>query len=185
MNNNSYTLTSNNALPHDNEFFILREKDNAEILRRIFVVTHPEVYNHHPPQNTQLIHDNVSERLLKYSGIDQRSRNYWSEYLNGKNKGLSTNPDKRHSNVSNEKNSLQNDFKPYVAGVNKNIHNENSLRGLGRLNKYDTTHIPELVGLEKVMTSMDLYDKYFSVSNNLDNARFFIGNPTRAVNNNT
>lgn len=173
--------TSNNGLPEDNEFFALRERDNAELLRRVFVVANPEVYNIGRPQNTQLVHKNdVNGRLLKYPGIDTRSRNYWSQYLNRrKNDGLPTNFDIGYSKGS--ENSSDNDFMPHVAGINKNIRNENSLRGLGRLNKLDATRRPELVGLEKVMSSMDMYDTYFTVSNNLDNASMFIGNSTRAA----
>lgn len=173
--------TSINALPEDNEFFALRERDNAELLRRVFVVANPEVYNIGRPQNTQLVHQNdVNGRILKYPGIDTRSRNYWTQYLNHrKNDGLPTNFDIGYS--KGIENSSDNDFMPHVAGINKNIRNENSLRGLGRLNKLDATRRPELVGLEKVMGSMDMYDTYFSVSNNLDNASLFIGNSTRAA----
>lgn len=172
---------SNNGLPGDNEFFVLRERDNAEILRRVFVVANPEVYNIGRPQNTQLVHKNdINGRLLKYPGIDRRSRNYWSQYLNQrKNDGLPTNFDIGYTKEG--ENSNENDFMPHVAGINKNIINENSLKGLGRLNKLDATRRPELVGLEKVMGSMDMYDTYFSVSNNLDNARLFFGNSTRAA----
>lgn len=178
--NNTSSLT---GLPQDNEFFRLRERDNEEILRRVFVVANPEVYNHMRPQNTTLMHNNVSERLLKYPGIDRRSKNYWTEYLNGKKNtnGIPTNFNIGYSKQG--ENSMENDSKPYVSGINKNIINENSLKGLGRLNKHDATYVPELVGMEKVMNSMDMYQTYFTVSDNLDNARFFIGNPTRAVNN--
>ena len=174
--------SSNNGLPGDNEFFALRERDNAELLRRVFVVANPEVYNIGRPQNTQLIHENnVNDRILKYPGIDRRSKNYWTQYLNQrKNDGLPTNFDIGYSKEG--KNSYDNDSMPHVAGTNKNIRNENSLRGLGRLNKLDATRRPELVGLETVMSSMDMYDKYFAVSNNLDNASLFIGNSTRAAN---
>ena len=172
-----------NGLPGDNEFFALRERDNAEILRRVFVVANPEVYNIGRPQNTQLVHKNdINGRLLKYPGIDTRSRNYWSQYLNRRNNdGLPTNFDIGYS--KKVENSNENDFMPHVAGINKNVRNENSLKGLGRLNKLDATRRPELVGLEKVMGSMDMYDTYFSVSNNLDSAGLFFGNSTRAANN--
>ena len=181
----SYTVQqnspSNNGLPGDNEFFVLRERDNAEILRRVFVVANPEVYNIGRPQNTHLVHQNdINGRLLKYPGIDTRSRNYWSQYLNRrKNDGIPTNFDISYSKEG--ENSNENDFMPHVAGINKNIRNENSLKGLGRLNKLDATRRPELVGLEKVMGSMDMYDTYFSVSNNLDSASLFFGNSTRAA----
>lgn len=174
--------TVSGELPGDNEFFVLRERDNTEILRRTFVVANPEVYNIGRPQNTQLVHDNTREHVLKYPGIDRRSRNYWNQYLSRRNNdGLPSNYDIGYSKEG--ENSLDQNTMPHVAGTNKNVNNENSLRGLGRLNKHDATRIPELVGLETVMGSMDMYNNYFSVSNNLDSARFMFGNPTRAVNN--
>lgn len=171
------------ALPNDNEFFVEREKNNAEILRRNFIIARPEVYNIQPPQNTSLLRENVPGRLMmKYDGIDRRRKNYWTQYLKQRNNdGLPTNYDIAYSKKG--ENSLSYNELPHISGTNINVRNENSLRGLGRLNKLDATHRPELVGLEKVMGSMDMYQTYFTVSNNLDDSRFFFGNPTRAVNN--
>ena len=169
------------VFPNDNEFFVQRAMGNDEILRRNFIIARPEVYNIEPPQNTQLVRKNVRGRLMKYDGIDGRSKKYWTRYLNDKNKdGLPLNYDIDYT--QNGENSLSYDPMPHIAGTNINIKNENSLRGLGRLNKLDATRRPDLIGLENVMGTMDMYDTYFSVSNNLDNAPLFIGNPTRAIN---
>ena len=82
------------VFPNDNEFFVQRAMGNDEILRRNFIIARPEVYNIESPQNTQLVRKNVRGRLMKYDGIDGRSKKYWTRYLNAKNKdGLPLNYD--------------------------------------------------------------------------------------------
>ena len=182
---NAYQVlnNSNYNVPGDNEFFKNREQDNMKLMMRNFVIARPEVYNMMPPENTQLNKKrNKNEHLLKYPGIDRRSKQYWTNYLKKKNiKGIPTNNSINYSQDSQDSQDSheQTNEEPYIAGININIEDSNSLNRLGMLSKLDIIPKAEYIALNN---NLLMHDKYFTISDTMKNSDLMYRNMTRAVN---
>ena len=180
---NAYQVlnNSNYDVPGDNEFFRNREQDNMKLMMRNFIVARPEVYNMMPPENTQL--NNIrkkNEHLLKYPGIDRRSKQYWTNYLKKKNikteGGVPTNDS---INYSTDQTNEQQNEEPYITGININIEDSNALNRLGMLSKLDTIPKAEYLALNN---NLAMHEKYFTISDTMKNSDLMYRNMTRAVN---
>lgn len=179
---NAYQVlnNSNYDVPGDNEFFKNREQDNMKLMMRNFIIARPEVYNMMPPENTQLNKNrNKNEHLLKYPGIDRRSKQYWTNYLKKKNIKTGGVPTNDSINYSDEQPNEQQNEEPYIAGININIEDSNSLNRLGMLSKLDTIPKAEYIALNN---NLIMHEKYFTISDTMKNSDLMYRNMTRAVN---
>ncbi len=169
---------------NENEFFIKREQGNKQLFYRNFDIKRPEVYNIHRPQNTDLEECNRNEHILKYPGMDSRSKEFWNNFLSDNSDGVPVNPYDCVCEMPTENdNTVENNAMTHVSGTNINIDSENSLRRLGMLNNSDVNECINPLIMSQLRHRFEMQNNYFNLHDQFGNDKNMFNNMTKAVNN--